>query len=96
MLVEVLFTHHRGVPLPERQMLSAEPLRGQIRTVLRDSRGGQVLVVELYSVKSSIDKPKATLRRVELSLISSSGLRLRGLERVGSAWVAQGWLCQLV
>jgi hypothetical protein len=96
MLVEVLLTHHQGVPLTERRMLSAAPMRGDIRTVLRESKGGRVLVAELHSVTSSIAKPQATLTRVELSLLSSSGMRLRGLERAGGAWVVQGWLCQLV
>ena len=95
MRAQVLLTHRAGVPLSERDMMAAKPLRGQLQTFYRTSKGGNVLVAVLRVPDSQVAEPLARLSRVELSQLGDDGLRLRGLERVGRAWVAQGWLCRL-
>lgn len=89
MWVEVQFTHCRGVKVARGQEHPRGRMGGEIDSVILSGS----YVVQLRTRRHS--QAAVQLWAARLVGIGPDGLQLAGLERDGSAWVRQHWICRL-
>ncbi len=93
MRVFVEFTHQNG--RKRQRGRSSEPLLGELRTFEMRTPAGSYKVAALHS-DNVTQRPLAELYDVKLYCITTQGIHLRGMERVGppedERFMLQGWL----
>lgn len=91
MWMKVALTHRAGTRLKAGETHPRGQLEGEIRSYAVGRRRSHVLSLR-FDVQGS---DLAQLYAVQLVGIGPNVFRVSGLERSGSAWVRQEWICEL-